>query len=208
MLAATMGSAMAAAHRSSHDKFTRFGEWRKARWLIFFLHLAQPCARAWGRLNGWWALRNERIKYPTTHRVYGNLTQRDAWLRHLAERLRDCGWVARVNHDWEDLDIEVDGPGPVRLQLYSVYEEDLERSQHYVRYRIASNWRPRAIVQIALLAALFACCALKVFLWPLALPLASAIFVTSRARQIQTAALSQLAIECAEPLGMTAVQKH
>src|SRR6267378_2183155 len=87
MCAATIASALLAASRAARAKQWRPSEWRNARWLIAFLHLAQPFARAWGRLKGWWTLRDERIDYPAANHVYGNLSQRDAWLRHLEEHL-------------------------------------------------------------------------------------------------------------------------
>jgi hypothetical protein len=180
---------------------------KRARRLVAFLHLAQPLARAWGRLKGWWALRDERIEYPASTQLYGNLSQRDTWLRRLHQHARGCGWVVRTNGDWESFDVEMNGPGPLRLTLTSVYEEDLEHAKHYVRYRIQAKWKPFSIFKGFLVAVLLGLCLTRMFLWPLAVPLGFAMYLLFRARRIQTAALSQLAMECAEPLGMVPVNK-
>jgi O-antigen biosynthesis protein len=207
MWAATFGSALLVARKAAGERSWQASEWRKAQWLIPFLHLAQPLARAWGRLKGWWVLRDERIEYPAANHLYGNLTQRDAWLRQLQEHLHHCGWVARLNNEWEDFDLLVTGPGPVRLKLASVCEEDLEHAQFYVRYRIQATWKPWYVLQGVLLAVLLGCCLSKAFLWPLALPLVFGMFWLVRAKGTQTTALSQLAMECAEPRGMIPVKK-
>jgi glycosyltransferase involved in cell wall biosynthesis len=174
--------------------------------LVSFLHLAQPVARTWGRLKGWWQLRGERFHYPASQQLWGNLSQRETWLGRLETQLRNCGWIARTNTDWESSDITVEGPGPVRLAMLSVCEENLERAEHYVRYRIAAQWKPAQLVKLAGLIAVFGICAFQVYLLPLAAPLAYGIFRQIRAKQFQTAALSQLALECAGPIGMIPVE--
>jgi GT2 family glycosyltransferase len=206
--ASILGSAMLAAQQVARAKRWAPSEARKARRLIAFLHLAQPFVRAWGRLNGWWKLRNERFEFPAANQLYGNLTQRDTWLRRLHEHLRNCGWSAKMNNDWEGFDVEMKGPGPVRLTLTSVYEEDLEHAQHYVRYRIESKWKPFYLFQGILLAVLFDICLREIFFWPLALPLGFGLYRLIGARHNQTKALSQLAMECAEPLGMIPVKRN
>jgi hypothetical protein len=120
----------------------------------------------------------------------------------LHQRLLHNGWLATTNSDWEAFDLKVHGPGPVRLTLTSVYEEDLEHARHYVRYRIEAKRKPWSLLQGFLLACLLLICLTKVYLWPLALPLAAALYWMARAPRIQTNALAQLAMECAEPLGM------
>ncbi|MDB6020356.1 MAG: glycosyl transferase family 2 [Pedosphaera sp.] len=206
MLAVTAGSAIFAGRQAARNKRWSGSERWKAGCLVAFLHLAQPFARAWGRLKGCWSLRNERIAHPDSRQLYGNLSQRDSWLRHLQEHLCNCGWIAKTNTDWEDFDLHVEGPGPVRLTLASVYEEDLERARHFVRYRVQARWKPAYVLKGLFLAGLLGACLTKLFLLPLALPLAFAVFRLARARKIQTAALSQLAMECATPLGMVPVE--
>jgi hypothetical protein len=206
MWAATFGSAWTAAGNAARAKKWRESERAKVVPLVAFLHLAQPFARAWGRLKGWWLLRQERIVHPAANQLYGNLTQRDTWLRRLEEQLRNCGWISKSNSDWDDYDLEVKGPGPVRLRLISVYEEDLERAQHYVRYRVETHWKLSYLPKGILLAGLFGLCLSKVYLLPLAFVFAFGLFRLAHARRIQSAALSQLAMECAEPLGMVPVK--
>jgi GT2 family glycosyltransferase len=207
MWGSTLGCAMLASWQALRAKRWSDADAKKARRLVAFLHLAQPLARAWGRLKGWWALRDERIEYPASTQLYGNLSQRDTWLRRLHQHARGCGWVVRTNGDWESFDVEMNGPGPLRLTLTSVYEEDLEHAKHYVRYRIQAKWKPFSIFKGFLVAVLLGLCLTRMFLWPLAVPLGFAMYLLFRARRIQTAALSQLAMECAEPLGMVPVNK-
>ena len=44
----------------------------------------------------------------------------------------------------DDADIEVLGPGPYKLKLCSVYEEDLQRALHYIRYRVEVKMKLQA----------------------------------------------------------------
>lgn len=213
LVAVLMWAAAFAAAGLAGKKAARAPKWRgterkKVIALVACLHLMQPFARAWGRLHGWWLLRNERLEHPATNHLHGSLTQRDCWLRRLEEQLRACGWLARANGAWEDFDLIVEGPGPVRLKLDSVYEEDLERARHYVRYRVTAKWKPSYLFKGLLLAGLFGFCLSKIYLLPVALPLGLALLRLAGGRRIQTAALSQLAMECAEPLGMIAVKTN
>jgi len=61
-----------------------------------------------------------------------------------------------MNGDWEDFDLEVQGPGPVRLTLTSVYEEHLEHGRPLCRYRIEAKRKPWSVVHGLLLAGLLA----------------------------------------------------
>jgi len=91
-----------------------------------------------GRLKGWWHARRTPNEFAADQRLYGNLTQREAWLNRLEEHLNACGWIARPSCSWDEADLDVLGPGPYRLQLTSVYEENIEESRHFVRYRITA----------------------------------------------------------------------
>jgi glycosyltransferase involved in cell wall biosynthesis len=206
MCAASFGSAFLASKQALRRK--KWLGWKRwtAGCLVGFLHLAQPFARAWGRVKGWWALRHERIDHTDARHFYGNLTQRDAWLCRLQEHLCHCGWIAKSNDDWDDFDLQVRGPGPVHVSLTSVYEEDLERARHYVRYRVRAHWKASYLLKTTGLLVLFGLCLTKSFLLPLALMLAFSILRVVRGPKTQTAALSQLALECAEPLGMVPVK--
>jgi glycosyltransferase involved in cell wall biosynthesis len=191
--------------------------WRIERWsgrqrwqgllLVSFLQLAQPFARFWGRAKGLLALRKNRISYPMAAQIYGNLAQRDTWLNHLEETLRRCGWMAAANGDWDNCDLKLEGPGPVRLRLTSVYEEDLQTTRHFIRYRVQGRWKARYLMKLAVVVALIGFCADRWYLLPLAVPLALAALRLLRARKAQTIALAQLALECAEPLGMHVVKE-
>ncbi|HEY2253510.1 MAG TPA: hypothetical protein VGH74_20690, partial [Planctomycetaceae bacterium] len=139
-------------------------------------------------------------------RLYGNLTQREAWLESLQEHLRSCGWVAAECHEWDDADLEILGPGPYTARLCSLYEEDLENARYYVRYRITA--RPKAVLPFVILVlagALGVCLSTPVF-WPLAIPALYALRLVTVAKRSMIRAVSQLAIDCGEALGMTRVE--
>ena len=206
MWTATVSAALVAGrHAVDAARWDGEKQWRGLM-LVAALHIAQPLARALGRLKGWWKLKGARLKHPAAMQMYGNLNQRDTWLRRLDEYLRICGWVARTNNDWEDSDLIVDGPGPVRLSLTSVYEEDLEHGRHYVRYQVRSQWKSRYLMLGGGFAVLAALCATQVYLLPLVVPWLLGAFRILGARQTQSDALSQLALEVAEPLGMVPVE--
>lgn len=204
-IATGFGIWLAGRHAAASARWTGPRKWQG--WaLVSALHVAQPMARAWGRLKGLWKLRGQRLVHPTTQQLYGNLSQRDTWLRNLTEYLANCGWMARPNTDWEDADIFVEGPGPVRLSLTSVYEEDLERAQHFVRYRVVGQWKPEYLAYAAGFAVLAGLCLTRPYLLPLTIPWTLAVFRILSARRCQADALAQLAEEVAEPLGMIPVE--
>jgi cellulose synthase/poly-beta-1,6-N-acetylglucosamine synthase-like glycosyltransferase len=207
MASTTAAAATLAARHAMASKAWRGAKKWKGFLLVSFLQIAQPLARARGRFKGWFGLRGERMSHPASRQFWGNLSQRDRWLGRLETQLRHCGWVARPNNDWEDSDITVEGPGPVRLALSSVYEEDLEHAHHFVRYQISAKWKPWQRVQLGVLIALFGVCLSRFELLPLAAILLFGISRLIRAKAIQTAALSQLALECAEPLGMAPAEE-
>jgi len=205
--ALTVASALVAGGFAARsEKWRGWKRWEGLA-LVAFLHLAQPWARAYGNLKGWLELRNKRIRHPATRRLHGNLTQRDTWLRRLKVQLQNCGWIATEGDVWDRSDILVHGPGPVRLHFISVCEEHLQQSQHFVRYNITSRWKPSHLAKLAALLGLFAFCVSQAYLLPLAVPVLLAVIQMARASACQTAALSQLAMECAEPLGMSPVEE-
>ncbi|HEY2148597.1 MAG TPA: hypothetical protein VGH32_11705, partial [Pirellulales bacterium] len=89
-----------------------------------------------------------------------------------------------------------------RLQLCSVYEDDVEHGRHFVRFRIttrAKRWLPLVWLAIAAAVPAFV---IAPTLVPLAAPLGVFAWALTRARRYMQSAVSQLALECAEPLGM------
>ena len=206
MWAATASSALLAGrHAVNAARWTGASQW-KGLLLVSALHIAQPLARAWGRLMGNWKLLGSRLIHPTKLRLYGNLGQRDAWLRNLNEYLQTCGWVARPNDDWEDSDLIVEGPGPVRLTLTSVYEDDLAHAQHFIRYQVRTRWKPPYLAAAAGFVLLTVLCLSQWYLLPLVVPWVLGALRILRARGTQSDALSQLALEVAKPLGMIPVE--
>lgn len=173
---------------------------------ITMLNVLQPLARAWGHVVGWWRTRGWP-QYPVVDRVYGNLSQREIWLERLERHLRDCGWASRPSSDWDSADLDVLGPGPHRVQLCSLYEDDVEHGQHYVRFRVtarAKHWLPLVWLAIAATVPAFV---IAPTLLPLALPVLLAAWALARAKRSMQSAVSQLASECAEPLGMIRVEQ-
>jgi glycosyltransferase involved in cell wall biosynthesis len=202
LVLATIGAAaVPAIHAVRRQKSLREHRLR-ALCLITSLHIMQPLARAWGHVVGWWKTRGS-LQYPADQRVWGNLSQREIWLHRLEQHLRDCGWACRPSSDWDTADLDVLGPGPYRLQLCSVYEDDVEHGRHFVRFRVTTRgkrWLP--LVWLAIVAAVPAFVVAPTLL-PLAAPLGVLAFALAQSRRYMQSAVSQLALECGEPFGMT-----
>ncbi len=127
--------------------------------LITALQILQPLARAWGHVIGAWRTRGSP-PIPSVRRLYGNLVQRETWLTRLERHAQDCGWSCQPSSDWDVADLDILGPGPYRLQLCSVYEDDVEHGRHFVRYRVTARpkrWLP--LVWFAMVSAV------PVFFW-------------------------------------------
>ena len=173
--------------------------------LITALHLVQPWARFLGRIKGIRLLWSSRRKYPEDQRLWGNLYQRDLWLKLMYKHLRFCGWVCEPGGEWDDCDQIVHGPGFHNVRLISVYEEVLQLGLHRVRYRIDS--RPRVSYPVAWLAVVLCAIliALQPLLLPLAIPLGAFACVVATSRRHALNAISQAALECGQALEMTEV---
>jgi GT2 family glycosyltransferase len=201
--ALTAGAAAIPAIHAAREKRAHGWQWWQTFAAVMGLHLMQPLARGWGRLKGWWAVRKLPGLYCQEQRLYGNLTQRDEWLNRLPKHMASCGWVARLGSEWDDADLEVLGPGPYSLRLFSVYEEDLTHGQHYVRFRVEPRIKGWSIVVAGAIIAVLIAMALNPPLWPLLLPVGGLLWLMYRARGMMTAAVAQLAEEMGAPLGMT-----
>jgi hypothetical protein len=149
---------------------------------------------------------NARHEWPTEQVVWGNLTQREQWLHRLSDHLRRCGWNCRDADDWSDADLEITGPGPCRVELRSVAEERLEKGWYFVRFGLRSRMQGAATLGAALLLVFLACLYRVPTLLPLAVPAIVALWTIARARSRMTAAVSQLAMECAEAMNMPKVE--
>lgn len=205
MLIATLSAASVPALHSVDRKGWKGTRFWAALLLITGLDILQPLARAWGRMRGRWDLAEPIPAFPAEQRLHGNLSQRERWLNRLQEHLQACGWTCRPTCDWGKADLDILGPGPYALQLCSTCEEDLERGAHYVRYRIEARAKPMLpLLVMALLAPLGALYGAP-YLAPLALPSLIALKLVLQARRFMIRAVSQLAIECGEPLGMSRV---
>lgn len=167
MLATTFAAAAIPAVQAAKEKQWRGLDWWQGCATVAWLHLLQPLARTWGRVRGWLSTRQLPPLYSSTQRLWGNLIQRDEWLSRLPEHLQTCGWIARPSSDWDDDDLEVLGPGPYVVKLRSVYEEDLERGRHFVRFQINSRIKPLVPLLWAFLVSLLA----LFVLYPVFLPL-------------------------------------
>jgi glycosyltransferase involved in cell wall biosynthesis len=194
---------VAGSHAASAERWQRF-DWLRGVLLIGLLHLIQPMARWLGRLRGWLELCRQPHTYSSTQRLYGNLAQREKWLHRLESHLCRCGWIARPSCPFDRADLDILGPGPFSFQLQSVCEEELKNNQHYVRYRVLAKWKPKTLACFVLfVTSLVAVIATD--LWPLLVPLGVFFFLVLRARWTLPRAISQLAVECGEGLGMTRV---
>lgn len=202
MLLLSVGAALLAGWRALQVKRWRGWDRWRGLGLVSLLHMLQPLARTVGRIKGRWELRSTASYFPAIDLLEGDLVKREAWLRRLLEYMRSCGWVARPCSEWDDGDIEVLGPGPYRLKLCSVYEEDLQRALHYVRYRVTATMKPQAPLVVGGLMALLVGLTQALYLAPMALPIGVVLWRYVRARKTMTEAVSQMAMECGWPHGM------
>ena len=176
--------------------------------LVAFLHLAQPWARVWGRLEGALQLWKGRRHYPEDQRLWGNIGQRDAWLQLLCRHLRGCGWICQPSSEWSDSDLLVLGPGFHSFRLTSVYEEVLQRGFHWVRFRLEGSPRKSFYLAWAFVAAALALIVTVPTLSPMLIPLGAFVLVLLGSRQHTLNAISQAALECGIALEMPEVERH
>jgi GT2 family glycosyltransferase len=198
----TAGAAATAGRFACQDKMWRGRDAWRGGSLVAILHLAQPLARAYGQVLGWWKTRGTPRRWPAEQVIWGNLDQRERWLDRLAEHLRRCGWDCREGSDWDSHDLEIPGPGPRRAYLRSVAEEGLEKGWFQVRFRITTRMKPLAVLHTAALLATLPVFVLMPQWSPLALPVALMLRTLMRSEASVTEAISQLAMECAEAMGM------
>lgn len=202
MASISAGSALLSGWRAVLNKrWTGQSRW-KGLFMVAALHLLQPLARAWGRMKGARVVKRHPLVFPSSDLLEGDLTKRDLWLERLLAHMRSCGWVARPCSEWDDGDIEVLGPGPFTLKLTSVYEEDLQRALHYIRYRVDYRLKPHAPIVVALLMASLVGITQALYLLPLAVPIVFVLRKYLNARQQMVQAVSQMAMECGWPIGM------
>jgi O-antigen biosynthesis protein len=202
MLLLSTGAALLAGWRALQVKQWRgWDRWRGLA-LVSLLHMLQPLARAAGRIKGRWDLRKAPSSFPATDLLEGDLVKREVWLRRLLLHMSSCGWVARPCNEWDAGDIEVLGPGPYRLKLCSVYEEDLQRALHYVRYRVTVKMKLQAPLVVGGLMALLVGLTQVLYLAPLAVPIVVVLWRYLAARRTMAEAVSQMAMDCGWPIGM------
>ena len=204
MLSITVASALSAGVRAVRSKKWTGENRLRGLLLVSMLHILQPLSRARGRVVGTWLARKQPNLFPATKRLYGNLWTREQWLTHMQVHLKTAGWVARPSDDWQETDLEITGPGPCSATLTSVYEDDVAHATHYVRYRVTARRKPvPLLIGVALLAVLVTGVVLQPALAPLTLPILAYLYILWRARRNMIRAISQLAMECGKPFGMT-----
>ncbi|MDB5293889.1 MAG: glycosyl transferase family 2 [Phycisphaerales bacterium] len=198
LMAATLGTACYAGWHAGRAKHWRGRRAIAGGLLVAFLHVAQPLARAAGRLKGWWHTRKQTQDWPAVQKLWGNMGQRDHWLERFLEHAKTCGWSCEPAGEWDDDDIIINGPGPCRVTLTSVAEERLDINNYFVRYRVLARTKPSAYALNAALIAALAFLGFKPALLPLAVPLVMALKVMLQSKRVMTNAVSQLALEIAE----------
>jgi glycosyltransferase involved in cell wall biosynthesis len=202
MILLAVGTSLLAGWRAVNNK--QWAGWN--RWsglaVISLLHLIQPLSRFAGRIKGNWHLRKDPLDFPDTDLLEGDLIKREVWMRHMLAHMKSCGWMVRPCGEWDDGDIEVLGPGPYKLKLTSVYEEDLERALHYIRYRVTAKMKLQAPLVVGGLMAALVALTQALYLAPLAVPIVFVLVRYVKARSLMTRAISQMAMECGWPIGM------
>jgi glycosyltransferase involved in cell wall biosynthesis len=174
--------------------------------LVATLHLAQPVARAWGWFRGKLSLRCQPLPYRADDKLYGHLAQREQWLTRLESLLRHSGWIVRPSDSFTQTDLDILGPGPFAFHVQSLCEEHLDKAKFYLRYRVSIRCRLKTLACLALTLASFAA-VFATHLWPLLLPLGMFIYLQVRALWRLPLAISQIAVEAGEALGMPLVRK-
>lgn len=208
MFLLSIGTCSLAGWRAVNMKqWTGYNRWR-GLFIVTLLHMLQPLARFVGRIKGRWRLRNDPLDFPSTDLLSGDLTKRENWMHHMLSHMRSCGWIVRPCNEWDDGDIEILGPGPYKLKLCSVYEEVLEHSQFYVRYRVTAKMKPQAPLVVAALMSLLVGITQSLYLAPLAVPIIFILVRYVKARSIMTRAVSQMAMECGWPNGMPRAEAY
>ena len=198
MAAMMIGAASACGWRAARAEQWRGRKALAGGALVALLHVLQPLARAHGWIKGLAADSHRKIDWPAEEKLWGNLTNRDAWLERLIPHIRNCGWRCEPGCDFSDADLVVHGPGPVRLELTSVAEERLEKNWFFVRFRIKAKCKPWTMpLALAIVAALVGLAFIPTLL-PLAIPLLVALKYLLGAKRAMTAALSQMAMEIAQ----------
>lgn len=203
MLAMIVASAFLCALQASHRQPWKGMQRVRGVLVVAWLHITQPLVRAAGRLKGWWAERKARRIFPASQRLHGNLCQRAALLEGLQEHLRSCGWLSRPASEWSEYDLEIPGPGPYRLFLTTVYEDDVAHTCHYVRYRINARMKRATPLLIGGMAVALAGIAFAPWLLPLAVPAGFFLYKFLMARHTMVNAVSHLTEEYGGALGMT-----
>lgn len=202
MILLAVGTCVLAGWRGVNVKqWTGWNRWRGLA-LVSLLHLIQPLSRFAGRIKGRWHLRNNPLDFPETDLLEGDISKREVWVRHMLAHMKSCGWMVQPCSEWDDGDIEVLGPGPYKLKLTSVYEEDLERALHYIRFRVTAKMKPQAPLVVGGLMAVLVALTQALYLAPLAVPIVFVLVRYVKARSIMTRAISQMAMECGWPIGM------
>jgi len=202
MFALTAGTCLLAGWRGVQNKrWEGADKWRGLS-IVALLHLLQPLARTIGRMKGRRELRDAKFEFPDSDLLEGDLAKRELWLHRLLAHMKSCGWVARASSEWDDSDIEILGPGPYTLKLTSVYEEDLQRALHYVRYRVTPKMKLHAPIVVAVLMSILVALTQALYLSPLAIPVLFILTRFVRARKQMVQAVSQMALECGWPIGM------
>jgi hypothetical protein len=174
--------------------------------LIAMLHLLQPWARFRGRIAGAVHLSSSRRAFPEDQRLWGNIGQRDQWIRLLWKHLHACGWVCEASGEWADSDLIVKGPGFYEIRITSVYEEILHRGFHWVRYRLEATAKSGYYAGVLLVILSAAFIAFRPSLLPMVLPVGFLAWLLLRSRRHMLNAISQAALECGTALDMPEVQ--
>jgi glycosyltransferase involved in cell wall biosynthesis len=184
----------------------------KEKWrgvgIIGALHILQPLIRMAGRVRGGRDLRKDRWQFPEMDVLEGDLVKRRQWLERLQNYMRSCGWIVQPSSQWEDADLDILGPGPYTLKLISVYEENLERGQHFIRYRVTARMKLHAPLMVGALMAGLVVLTQALYLAPLAVPIIVVLRRYVRARKMMIAAVSQMAMECGWSIGMPRAKEY
>jgi hypothetical protein len=208
MTSLAIGAAATAGWFACRDKKWRGRKACCGAGLVASLHLAQPLARAYGQIAGWWRSPRTARRWPAEQTIWANLNEREFWLNRLVDHARRCGWDCRVDCHWSTYDLQVLGPGPCRAYLRSVAEECLEKSWFQVRFRVLVRVKPWAVLLTTLLLVTLPLFLLYPRSLPLMLPTAVLLRTLLVAKSTMASAMAQLAMECAEASGLPSAEGY
>ena len=141
-------------------------------------------------------------RYSNSGCVCGGIEKREQWLELMERNFRTCAWVAEISSDWDEADLNIKGPGPAYADFISTHEMGNQPGEQYLRFRIDAHFKPWAWAVMGLLLVFGTYCLTSLYTMPLLVPIGLLLRSMVWSRRHMIRAVSHLAIECGEAIGM------